>query len=97
MQTWERNGDRVFSWELPASAGRVFRRTLLRLRLKEIQRGEKSFYTLRHTYASHLLMNGVDIFTVSKLLGHSSVTVTERHYAHLIMDRVKLAPEKLPY
>ena len=97
VQTWEKTGDRIFAWQEKRSAGRVFRRTLLRLGLKEIEHGERTFHTLRHSYASHLLMNGVDIYTVSRLLGHSSVTVTEAHYAHLIMDRVKLASEKLPY
>ncbi|HYW95870.1 MAG TPA: site-specific integrase [Bacteroidales bacterium] len=43
-----------------------------------------TLHTLRKTYGSLLVQNGVDIFTVSKLLGHSSVTVTESHYADLV-------------
>ena len=46
-----------------------------------------TLHTLRHTCASRLIQRGVDLFTVSKWLGHSSVKVTER-YAHL-------APESL--
>ena len=38
---------------------------------------------LRSTYGSKLVQNGQPIFVVSKLLGHSSVTVTEKHYAAL--------------
>jgi len=38
---------------------------------------------LRSTYGSKLVQNGAPIFTVSKLLGHSSVTITEKHYAAL--------------
>jgi integrase len=32
-----------------------------------------TFHTLRHTFASHAVMNGVDLFTVGKLLGHKAI------------------------
>jgi integrase/recombinase XerD len=40
-----------------------------------------SSHDLRHTYAIELLKKGTDIRAVSKALGHSSVTITERYYA----------------
>ena len=38
-----------------------------------------SFHVFRHTYATLLLTNGVDLYTVSKLLGHTDVKVTQAY------------------
>lgn len=48
------------------------------------------FHDLRHTFASHLVMGGVDIRTVQELLGHKDIRVTMR-YAHLGPDHMKNA------
>ena len=40
-------------------------------------------HCLRNNFAKRCLMNGMDIYTLSKLLGHSSVTVTEQAYLDL--------------
>lgn len=40
-------------------------------------------HDLRHTFASLFLVDGGDIFKLSRILGHSSVVITERTYAHL--------------
>lgn len=52
-------------------------------------------HKLRHTYASHLVQNGVDLYTVSKLMGHSSIKTTEI-YAHLSPITFANAIKKLP-
>jgi integrase len=44
------------------------------------------FHDLRHTMASHWVLDGGDIFRLSKILGHSSVALTEKVYAHLAPD-----------
>ena len=39
------------------------------------------FHDLRHTFASNLVMNGVDIVTVAELMGHKDLSMTKR-YSH---------------
>lgn len=41
-----------------------------------------TFHDLRHTFASHWMLKGGDIYRLQKILGHRSVTTTER-YAHM--------------
>ena len=43
-------------------------------------------HAARHFFATQLLLKGVPIIKVSFLLGHSSVTITQRHYAHILSD-----------
>lgn len=44
---------------------------------------ELRLHDLRHTFASLFLVDGGDIFKLSRILGHHSVVITERTYAHL--------------
>ena len=53
-------------------------------------------HTARHTFASHLVMNGVDPRTVAELMGHSTMDMMKR-YTHLNTDHLKTAMQQLPY
>jgi len=44
------------------------------------------FHALRHTFATNLVAHGIDIKTLSELLGHSSVQITLNRYVHPSMD-----------
>ncbi len=51
-------------------------------------------HQFRHTFASHLVMRGAGLETVSKLLGHSSIEMTMK-YAHLAPDHLSFAVNML--
>jgi integrase len=52
-------------------------------------RSSISPHTLRRTFGSDLINRGLRLETVSKLLGHSSTTITERAYAQLLAPTIR--------
>ncbi|EKO39313.1 MAG: site-specific recombinase XerD [Solidesulfovibrio magneticus str. Maddingley MBC34] len=52
------------------------------------------FHTLRHTFASWLVEQGVDLYSVKELMGHGTLAMTER-YSHLSPDKLRRAVKTL--
>lgn len=64
----------------------AFRRAVDRTEI-QLPRGQNT-HILRHTFASHFMMNGGNILTLQKILGHADITQTMR-YAHLSPDHLR--------
>lgn len=81
---------RVFQWQVRGGAASIpmgdFKKSWAKA-LKAAGIEDVHFHDLRHTFASRLVQRGVPLLQVGKLLGHSSLRMTQR-YAHL-------APENL--
>lgn len=87
----DRNG------EIITKISRTFERTVNDLELNkgiDDPRQRVVFHTLRHTYASWLVENGTDLYTVKELMGHSTLAMTER-YSHLGQNTLQNAVQKL--
>lgn len=62
--------------------------------LRKAKIADLHFHDLRHTYASRLVSDGVDLYTVKTLLGHKTMRMTER-YAHVAADHLRQAVARL--
>ena len=50
-----------------------------------------SFHTLRHTYASLMVMDAVPLMVVARNLGHADTRMVEKHYGHLATSYIRQA------
>jgi len=76
-------GERIFG-----TAYAAFRKAIERAKI-ELPAGQLS-HVLRHSFASHFMMNGGNILTLQKILGHSDLKTTMR-YAHMAPDHLEEA------
>jgi hypothetical protein len=69
-----------------------FQRALARCKLPRIR-----VHDLRHIFASHYVMAGGDIFTLQRILGHSTPQLTSDTYAHLSPDHLAREADRVAY
>jgi len=87
----DRNGAKI------AAISNTFEKAVNELGLNEgitDKRQRVVFHTLRHTYASWLVENGISLYAVKELLGHRTLAMTER-YSHLGNDTLQGAVKTL--
>ena len=77
--------------EQPADPGSVYRR--LKVLLRRAGLPSIKFHDLRHTFATHALASGVDVKTLSGILGHTRAAFTLDTYTHTTGDMQKRASE----
>ena len=74
----------------PRSYQKLFQKVLKKAGVKS-----RKFHAIRHTFATRALELGVDIKTLSEILGHANVSVTLNIYAHSMFEQKKKAIDKM--
>lgn len=93
-------GDDVMSYVKTKHAGRLFDvdyseyRKILKAIKPDLPKGQ-AVHVLRHTFSAHFMMNGGNILTLNKILGHSKIqqTMTYAHFSpDYLIDAVRFNP-----
>lgn len=94
LRTGRYRSDLVFPYQgrewIPESISKKFKRYIRKAGLPE----ELKFHSLRHTFASWLIQSGVSLYEVSRLLGHSTIRMSEK-YAHLQIENLHSTVDKI--
>lgn len=76
---------------LLSGTGRIVEPRVMQYRfkhiLKELKLSDVSFHSLRHLFATNCIAIGVDVKSLSEILGHSGVEITLNRYVHSSMER----------
>ena len=88
--------DLVFGSELTRHSKNWLRDQLKKIAKRAEIADLTRLHTLRHTFASHLVMNGVDLPSVQRLMGHSDIQTT-MIYAHLAPEHLANAVKKIGF
>ncbi|MEM9103296.1 MAG: tyrosine-type recombinase/integrase [Pseudomonadota bacterium] len=92
--------DNIIDRYIETRTGRIFKPSYESFR-QAIERADITLpkgqmtHVCRHTFVSHYLMNGGDILTLQKILGHSTLNMTMR-YAHFAPDHFADVPKRSP-
>lgn len=73
---------------------RIYQKHFKRV-LKEANIKEVNYHALRHTYATRAIESGIDVKTLSEILGHSNVKFTLERYVHSSIELKKESVERL--
>ena len=79
------DSDFVVSADGNAVSVRSYQRSF-ELLLKRQNIAHRGFHSLRHTFATRALECGMDVKTLSEILGHKNPTVTLNRYAHSLLE-----------
>jgi integrase len=94
LKVWKKlsqNSSKVVPWNQPSPYLTLYFSKLL----KRTGINKGSLHSLRHSFASHLAMRGIDLHRIGRMMGHSSV-VTTQIYAHLLPSSLNEALSLMP-
>ena len=98
IQEHKKHPDNPYMFPSPKNGGMYYPDSVVKLHMKILKDAGLEhirFHDLRHTFATLALQNGVDVKTVSSMLGHYDAGFTLRTYTHATRQMQEQAAEKM--